>query len=207
MKQLNVLMFFWVLVAGSVGAQESVENEPKIRDMTGGQVTSEQLVDVLKPKKELPKTRGLARGLGVETAPQCDFYRKQLSRGLGVQPVADVAAVEILFAFNSAEVSPAAAATLDAIGAALNSNSLSPCCFQLEGHTDSVGSETYNRTLSEQRAASVAGYLATKHKIDIGRLLTSGYGESRPITSNDTQEGRDKNRRVQIVNLGYGQTP
>ena len=65
------------------------------------------------------------------------------------------------------------------------------------GHTDSVGSASYNQQLSEQRARSVAEYLATQQIIP-ERLLVAGRGESQPIASNDTPEGRAKNRRVEI---------
>lgn len=68
---------------------------------------------------------------------------------------------------------------------------------ELAGHTDSVGAETYNQTLSRQRAEAVRDYL-----IDLGvargQLTAVGYGESMPIRSNDTEEGRERNRRVEF---------
>jgi OmpA-OmpF porin, OOP family len=71
----------------------------------------------------------------------------------------------------------------------------------VEGHTDSVGSDAYNQGLSERRAKSVVDYLVSKG-IDAGRLIPSGYGESRPAASNDTDEGRAQNRRVDLVVAG-----
>ena len=65
------------------------------------------------------------------------------------------------------------------------------------GHTDSVGSEAFNQTLSEQRAATVANYL-TGRGVQSARLATKGYGESQPKASNTTEEGRAENRRVEI---------
>ena len=65
------------------------------------------------------------------------------------------------------------------------------------GHTDSVGSESYNQQLSEQRARSVAEYLAGQNVMST-RLLIAGRGESQPIASNSTPEGRASNRRVTI---------
>jgi outer membrane protein OmpA-like peptidoglycan-associated protein len=65
------------------------------------------------------------------------------------------------------------------------------------GHTDSVGAETYNQQLSENRARSVAQYLAGQG-IQAERLLIAGRGESQPIASNATPEGRSRNRRVEI---------
>ena len=65
------------------------------------------------------------------------------------------------------------------------------------GHTDSVGTDAYNQTLSERRAASVKDYLVGQG-VDGSRLSTAGYGESNPIASNDTADGRALNRRVEL---------
>jgi outer membrane protein OmpA-like peptidoglycan-associated protein len=67
----------------------------------------------------------------------------------------------------------------------------------IEGNTDSVGSDQYNQRLSERRAASVKTYLVNKG-VNAGILDTVGYGESRPVATNDTAEGRAKNRRVEF---------
>jgi OOP family OmpA-OmpF porin len=69
----------------------------------------------------------------------------------------------------------------------------------IEGHTDNVGKAAYNQRLSEERAKSVRQYLIDKFGIDGSRLTTVGYGFSKPIASNDTAEGRQKNRRVVAV--------
>ena len=66
----------------------------------------------------------------------------------------------------------------------------------LEGHTDSVGSESYNNDLSARRAEAVKQKLATDYSISASRISTVGYGESQPIASNETAEGRALNRRV-----------
>ncbi|GGZ74945.1 OmpA family protein [Algibacter mikhailovii] len=69
--------------------------------------------------------------------------------------------------------------------------------FNIEGHTDSVGSETLNQQLSESRANSVKDYLV-KGGIEAGRLSAAGYGESKPLDTNKTRAGRRNNRRVEI---------
>jgi outer membrane protein OmpA-like peptidoglycan-associated protein len=68
----------------------------------------------------------------------------------------------------------------------------------LEGHTDSTGSEEYNLELSKKRAQSVANYLATQN-VNPTRFTIMGYGESQPIVSNETVEGRAQNRRVEVA--------
>jgi outer membrane protein OmpA-like peptidoglycan-associated protein len=67
----------------------------------------------------------------------------------------------------------------------------------VEGHTDSVGSDAYNQKLSQRRADAVRQYLA-KHGIPANRITTEGFGESRPVASNDTADGRAQNRRVEL---------
>ena len=69
----------------------------------------------------------------------------------------------------------------------------------IEGYTDNIASEAYNQKLSEKRANSVRQYIIDKFGIDGSRLTAAGYGESKPIASNDTEEGRQKNRRVEAV--------
>jgi outer membrane protein OmpA-like peptidoglycan-associated protein len=70
--------------------------------------------------------------------------------------------------------------------------------FSIEGHTDSIGSTSYNQKLSEDRANAVRKYLIAKG-IDADKLTSKGYGKTRPIDTNATSEGRAKNRRVEIV--------
>ena len=69
----------------------------------------------------------------------------------------------------------------------------------IEGHTDNVFTAEYNQKLSEARAISVRQYLIDKFGIDASRLKAVGYGLTKPIASNNTEEGRQKNRRVQAV--------
>lgn len=68
----------------------------------------------------------------------------------------------------------------------------------VSGHTDNVGSDSYNQTLSERRAAAVADYLTMKG-VSRSRINTKGYGESMPVATNDTDSGRRQNRRVEVT--------
>lgn len=69
----------------------------------------------------------------------------------------------------------------------------------VEGHTDSKGSDAYNQALSERRAAAVRDALIRDHGINPSRITAQGFGESRPVATNDTDEGRAQNRRVMVV--------
>jgi OmpA-OmpF porin, OOP family len=69
----------------------------------------------------------------------------------------------------------------------------------VEGHTDNIGGENYNEQLSQRRADAVKNYLVEKFGIEASRLTTKAYGLTRPIASNATEEGRQKNRRVEAA--------
>ena len=69
----------------------------------------------------------------------------------------------------------------------------------IEGHTDNVGGAKYNEKLSQRRADAVKKYLAEKFGIEASRLTTKGYGQTRPVASNATKDGRQKNRRVEAA--------
>ncbi|MDH3282900.1 MAG: OmpA family protein, partial [Gammaproteobacteria bacterium] len=69
--------------------------------------------------------------------------------------------------------------------------------IEISGHTDSTGSESYNMKLSQQRAKTVVNYLITQG-VDPQRMTSVGYGESRPIASNETAAGQARNRRIEI---------
>ncbi len=71
----------------------------------------------------------------------------------------------------------------------------------IEGNTDSVGSDAMNQTLSEKRAGAVMDYLA-KENIPAASMTSQGFGKTRPVASNDTAEGRQQNRRVELVVSG-----
>ena len=68
---------------------------------------------------------------------------------------------------------------------------------EVSGHTDNIGDKARNQKLSQQRANSVRDYLVS-HGIEASRLVYKGYGDAQPATSNDTEEGRAKNRRIEF---------
>ena len=102
----------------------------------------------------------------------------------------------VTFAFNSSNLDPKFYSVLDNVASTLAE--YNQTVVEVAGHTDNVGSDAYNQTLSVQRATSVANYLQGKG-VNRERLITTGAGESRPIASNDTDAGRAQNRRVEIT--------
>lgn len=103
------------------------------------------------------------------------------------------------FAFDKATLTPDSRATLDAAVKILKDHR--QLQVEVAGHTDAIGTESYNMDLSKRRARVVYEYLID-NGISADRLQTNGYGESKPIASNDTEEGRAQNRRTELVILG-----
>ena len=110
-----------------------------------------------------------------------------------------VATQGIYFATNSDRIRPESTATLKEIESILTEHA--DLRLRIEGHTDSDGDEAHNQNLSERRAASVKRYLVEQYGIDASRLETAGFGESQPVADNATPEGKQKNRRVELVKL------
>lgn len=100
------------------------------------------------------------------------------------------------FDFDKATLTPAATQILDGAATTLERNP--HVRIEIVGHTDSVGSDSYNQGLSERRAESVRSYLLDKG-VAPGRITAEGRGESAPVTDNDTSEGRARNRRVELT--------
>jgi len=99
----------------------------------------------------------------------------------------------IFFEFNSAKLLPESIGELQRVLKLMQENP--DIKVEIAGHTDSIGTESYNLKLSQQRADAVKEWLV-QHGIDSSRIIAKGYGESQPIADNGTEEGRAKNRRV-----------
>lgn len=144
---------------------------------------------------------GIGAGIGHYQDKQEAKLRQQL-QGTGVDVSRDGDNIildmpsGITFAFNSSDVNAQFYPVLDKVAATLNE--YNQTTVNVAGHTDSIGSDSYNQRLSEQRASSVASYLQSRGVAN-QRLQTSGYGESRPVDSNETESGRANNRRVEIT--------
>jgi len=105
----------------------------------------------------------------------------------------------ILFDPDSYVIKGESYKTLKNIGRLLEDDSA--LRLSIEGHTDSDGSDEHNMTLSKNRAESVRNYLISKFGIAPDRLEAKGWGESKPIDTNDSPEGKANNRRVELIKL------
>lgn len=107
-------------------------------------------------------------------------------------------ALYINFETGKSEIQPASMPVIDQIFQMLKQNP--DLKISIEGHTDNTGTEKSNQTLSEMRAKSVMNVLVSKG-INANRLQSKGWGQTKPVADNNTEEGKAKNRRVEIVKL------
>lgn len=121
-------------------------------------------------------------GTGVEVTQEGDSLLVNIPSG-------------ITFPVDSATIQPAFQQTLSDVAQTLNRYESS--YIDVYGHTDSSGSDAYNQGLSERRAASVSAFLQ-RQGVNGARLATRGYGETQPVASNETIDGRAQNRRVEL---------
>lgn len=138
------------------------------------------------PKPEVPKIE--APPPIPSPAPEPPPLAEELKPTLVLEP--------IFFPLNKTTITPLAARALDRNGAILKDNP--QIKVEIGGHTDSAGLERVNQIISEKRALSAKKYLQDKFGIDENRLVLKGYGSTRPIADNQTEEGRAKNRRVEF---------
>ena len=154
--------------------------------------TKEQIVERLMRSEPEPLTRSL-RGIVVGG-----------DAGAPAEPAESgwIGDLRVIFPFDSAEITADARRNLDALGAALTDGRLSADRFEIAGHTDGVGDEIYNTSLSERRAQAVVQYLQENFAIPGERLLGRGYGETYLVDPDQPDD--PENRRVEILNLGSG---
>ena len=142
-------------------------------------------------------------GIGYYMDAQEAKLRQQLrGSGVSVERVGDninlIMPGNITFATNSADINGSFYSVLDSV--ALVIEEYDKTLVVVAGHTDSDGAATFNEILSERRAQSVSGYLASQSILP-DRLETIGFGERQPIAGNDNAEGKQLNRRVEITLL------
>jgi outer membrane protein OmpA-like peptidoglycan-associated protein len=168
-------------------ARQSAEESQKLRAQAE-QAAAES--DRLRQQAEAEKQEMRARLLAQLNSV---LSTRDTARGL----IANMS--DVLFKSGSYELLPGARERLAKVsGIVLAYQGLR---LQVEGHTDSIGTDEYNRKLSEQRAEAVRDYLV-QQGIKADAITASGFGKSEPVATNDTPEGRQQNRRVELVVSG-----
>jgi outer membrane protein OmpA-like peptidoglycan-associated protein len=162
------------------------------------EASAADLISALKPRDEALTYRGVpertTRGLSFEAAAESGEQTASAPADL------PTVRLNVPFAFDSAALTPKAEAMLREVGKAMQSSELSPYRFLLEGHTDTVGSEAYNKSLSERRARAVRRFLAAEMDVPSAKLVARGHGERFPLDPANPESAA--NRRVEIVNIG-----
>jgi outer membrane protein OmpA-like peptidoglycan-associated protein len=188
-----------------------------------GNPSADQIINSLRPSGNL--TAGGTRGIRLAapssegaapvqagsqpSAPPATHTQARVASARPITPTAATAApagpsvnLTVNFLNGSADLTPEAMTTLDALGKALSSSELANFRFRIEGHTDTVGSSDYNRALSERRAEAVVTYIVGKFGVQSSRLQAVGMGEEGLLVSTPAQTPEPRNRRVQVINLG-----
>jgi outer membrane protein OmpA-like peptidoglycan-associated protein len=203
-RALAVLLLF--AGAGPAGAQAGVVSDPWD---PATEAAAEAAVARLGAKRALElepavlKVQGLSAGVaGAGTGIRATVREvEQAKKALGAEETDLEVRVElpsdVLFDFDKSDIRPSAAQSLAKVATLIRAYPSGRVL--LEGHTDSVSTEAYNQKLSEARAAAVKRWLVEKEGIEATRLETRGSGESRPVADNGTEQGRQKNRRVEVV--------
>jgi outer membrane protein OmpA-like peptidoglycan-associated protein len=169
-------------VAGLLSGSDATERRQRalvgagVGGLAGGAIGAYQ-------DRQEAQLRSQMQGTGVDVVRNGDNITLNLPGG-------------VTFAFDKAEVQPQFYPVLDNVASTLQQ--YNQTIVEVAGHTDSVGSDSYNQQLSQRRAEAVANYLNSRGVMR-DRMITVGAGESRPIASNDSEEGRAANRRVEIT--------
>ena len=221
----SVLTIIFALVIGGCGVSNSDNsNRANRQEAANARKDTEAKLDQLKIEKRsqpLPasnvhtssvggsQTTGQTTGSTLETG-EVNRSELQVSQTLSElnatqtdQGIVINLPENILFDFDKSEIKPEAEPTLKKISDLLAFYKDSP--MQINGHTDNKGSDEYNQKLSERRAEAVKKYLSEKFSVADSRLKAKGFGESKPIAENakpdgtDNPEGRQKNRRVEVI--------
>jgi outer membrane protein OmpA-like peptidoglycan-associated protein len=178
------------------GALPSKGNDPSLFGKTEVKsksltfpTTTEEIIKELGIKPSGPAFQKGARGLG----------------GIADDEQAIAAAPKvgalILFDFDSDGIKIESLPLLQEFGKALQNDHLKDAVLIVAGYTDSTGSDEYNLALSRRRAEAVKTFLISQYRLPENQLLVKFYGENKPLESNETTEGRAKNRRVEFIRI------
>jgi OmpA-OmpF porin, OOP family len=201
MKPVAAVPLALIALSGAVGVAHA-------------QQSADSIINALKPSGNLVNgsTRGIKLGGShVAQPPSATRPASTASTAAHPRPAHEAATAQpagpsvnltVNFPTGSAELTPAAKASLDGLGKALASSDLAKFRFRIEGHTDNVGSREANRALSQQRAEAVVAYLSGQYGVAASRLEPVGMGEDNPLIATPPQTPEARNRRVQVINIG-----
>ena len=128
-----------------------------------------------------------------------EFANKRYQDSIFLEPIKSGAIAtlrNIYFDLNKYEILPSSESELDLLLGLLQANP--KLQIEIAGHTDNTGNKAANQTLSENRAKAVSTWLISKG-ISAGRLSVKGYGDEKPIASNNSEEGKQRNRRTEFI--------
>lgn len=152
---------------------------------------------------DILKGAAIGAGLGAGVGAYMDRQEEKIARipGTTVERIGERRLLvhfnsDVLFATDSSDLNSQARITLQEAAKVITE--FDKTAVVVQGHTDSTGSEAHNQALSERRADAVVGYLIDRG-IDPARIRALGYGEMHPVASNDTSQGRQLNRRVDML--------
>lgn len=190
------------LVAGPLLASMVFLGTPA---MAESNPSSAQIIQSLNPTGNL--LRGSQRGIRMVNPGPAGRRSMPLAATCAAHPApapgaAPSVSLSVEFATGSADLTPRAQRTLDELGTALTSDTLSRYRFRVEGHTDTVGTQQRNKELSQRRADAVTRYLESKFTVKSDRLDPVGMGEEGLLVPTPPDTPNERNRRVNVVNLG-----
>src|SRR5258708_22197302 len=165
-----------------------------------GGMGAHRALDVERQVLEIQRSEQSVTGArGAITATVQELH--QAMQALGARETAIEVTVslpaDVLFDFDKAEIRSDAAAALARLATVIRGYPAGRA--EIQGHTDAKGNAAYNQLLSERRAEAVKRWLVEREKLAADRLATRGFGKSRPVAGNDSEAGRQKNRRVEVV--------
>lgn len=209
MKHLKYPFILLVMIAFALSVISAAEQEEESVIPPDAHEKAIQAVKALGPKRgankihyKVVKILGIVKGIEAKSekikAALKDLGAKETETEFRIELSGD-----ILFDFDKWNIRPEAEETLKKVAEVVKTSGSSQVV--IAGHTDSKGSDRYNKTLSEKRAESVKNWLITDAKVNAKIIKTIGYGESKPVAPNtnpdgsDNPEGRRKNRRVEIT--------
>ena len=200
-RVIAILMTATALIAAGCASKGYVREEVEASEVRTG-----EQIDAVEGQVEANQTRLAEQQAQLDSLSQTS--REALERALAAGKLAEgkflyetvLSDDRVRFGFDSSELSDEARVMLDDLAADLRQRN-EDIYVEIQGHTDATGSDDYNLDLGRQRAEAVERYLNLRHAVALHRMSVVSYGESAPVTDNDTRDGRSANRRVVLVVL------